>query len=172
MDGQDFYNVCVECDYTCCRNTKPPITNKRKKLIEDFIKRHGLNLDDPFIHTEYIFIKEDLEGYCTVYNKKKRKCLIHSVKPEICVAWPVTFDINQEEGKIEFYLKRETRCSLAGILLKRKGMLTHHLTQAKKEILTFVRELSAKELNAILKIEEPEPFKICSLKIVDARANQ
>jgi len=85
---------------------------------------------------------------------------VHSVKPETCVAGPVTFYINLQTGKIEWFLKSERICSLAGVLYKDKEALERHLSLAKKELQRLVRELDAEALCAILKIEEPETFKI------------
>jgi len=82
------------------------------------------------------------------------------MKPETCVAGPITFDINLRTKKIEWYLKMEKICPLAGVVYKDKESLTKHLESAKREILTLVRELDPEALKAILKIEEPETFKI------------
>jgi hypothetical protein len=112
------------------------------------------------MHTDYVFPREDEEGYCVFHDKETRKCLIHPVKPETCVAGPITFDINLETGKIEWFLKTEKICPLAGKLYKNQKMLQKHLKSAKKEILKLVHQLDSKALKAILKIEEPETFKI------------
>jgi len=82
------------------------------------------------------------------------------VKPETCVAGPITFDINTKTQKIEWHLKKETVCALAGGLFRDKRRLTKHLALAKREIQQLVKELDAEDLTAILKIEEPETFKI------------
>jgi hypothetical protein len=49
---------------------------------------------------------------------------------------------------------------LAGVLYKNKGALKMHVELAKKEILALVSELDSEALKVILKIEEPETFKI------------
>ena len=49
---------------------------------------------------------------------------------------------------------------MAGGLHGDKENLRKHLKLAKKEIQKLVRELDAEALRAILKIEEPETFKI------------
>ena len=85
---------------------------------------------------------------------------MHAVKPETCVAGPVTFDINPERGKIEWYLKMEKICPLAGVLHEDEEALSRHVESAKKECLALVQGLGAEELKAILRIEEPETFKI------------
>ena len=85
---------------------------------------------------------------------------MHPVKPETCVAGPITFDINKKTGKIEWYLKLEKICPLAGIMNRDKEALKEHLKVAKREILQLVRELPPKALQAILRIEEPDTFRI------------
>jgi hypothetical protein len=124
------------------------------------LKEQKIPIDNPFVQTAYIFPKENAEGYCIFYCKKTAKCLINPVKPETCVAGPITFDINIQNRKIEWHLKMEKICPLAGILYKNREILKKHLESAKREILKLVRELDSEALKAILKIEEPETFKI------------
>jgi len=124
------------------------------------LKAQNVSIKNPFVQTAYTFPKEDGEGYCLFYDKKTKKCQVHSVKPETCVAGPVTFDINIKTQKIEWYLKMEKICQLAGKLYKNQSMLNKHLESAKKEIFQLVRELDSNALQAILKISEPETFKI------------
>jgi len=108
----------------------------------------------------YTFPKENKGGNCIFFNKGTGRCIIHLVKPETCVSGPVTFDINLKTGKIEWFLKMEKICPLAGILYKDKDALWSHLEFAKREIITLVHDLNPEELSAILKIEELETFKI------------
>jgi uncharacterized protein (DUF2249 family) len=54
----------------------------------------------------------------------------------------------------------EKICPLAGVLYKNGEALKKHLESAKKEILRLVHELEPETLRTILKIEEPETFKI------------
>jgi hypothetical protein len=82
------------------------------------------------------------------------------VKPETCVAGPITFDINKRTKKIEWHIKMERICPLAGVVYKDKKLLEKHLVSAKREIRKFVRDLDAEALKAILEIAEPETFKI------------
>ena len=155
-----FFDVCSRCGGDCCRNARPPLTLKRKQIIETYLKKQKIPIDNAFVQASYVFPKDDAEGYCIFYDKKTAKCLIHSVKPETCVAGPITFDINIKTRKIEWHLKMEKICPLAGVLYKNKGVLKKHLESAKREILNLVSELDSEALKAILKIEEPELFKI------------
>lgn len=168
----NFFNVCKDCKDSCCQNARPPITSKRKKIIEVYLKKHEIPIKNPFVQMSYVFPREDDKGYCIFYDKATMKCLIHLVKPETCVAGPVTFDINIPNQKIEWFLKKEKICALAGILYKNEKSLKKHLASAKKEILNLMNELDPESLNAILKIEEPETFKIDESKIDDNVADK
>jgi len=158
----DFFDVCRQCepDVICCRNANPPISSERKKIIEEYLKAEKILVENPFVHKAYVSPKVDDEGYCIFHDKKTRKCIIHPVKPETCVAGPITFDIDTNSQKIKWYIKAEKICALAGKLYKNEEALEQHLKSAKEEILRLVRELDSKALKTILKIEEPETFKI------------
>lgn len=157
---RDFFDVCGKCRISCCQNARPPTTIERRKTIEAFLKRQGFNAENLFEQSAYTFPKEDAEGYCVFYDKKTRKCQIHPVKPETCVAGPITFDVNTKTGMVEWYLKMEKICPLAGAMYKNKAVLERHLESAKREIRRLLRELDDEALRAILRIEEPETFKI------------
>ncbi|MEM2281695.1 MAG: YkgJ family cysteine cluster protein, partial [Candidatus Bathyarchaeia archaeon] len=157
---ENFFNVCGSCRISCCWDARPPITVEREKTILEYLKTHSIRIDNPFVHGEYTFPRETADGYCIFYDKATRRCVVHPVKPETCVAGPITFDINVKTGKIEWYLKMEKICPLAGVVHQNKALLESHFEIARKEILRLVRELSPKALKAVLKREEPETFKI------------
>jgi len=158
----NFFDVCRQCEpnLICCRNANPPISFERKKIIEEYLKAEKIPVENPFAHTTYVSPRVDDGGYCVFHDKKTRECGIHPVKPETCVAGPITFDINMNSQKIEWYIKTEKICSLAGKLYKNEDALRQHLESAKKEILRLVSELDSKALKAILEIEEPATFQI------------
>jgi Fe-S-cluster containining protein len=156
----NFFNVCGRCTISCCQNARPPTTSERRRIIETYLKEYKIPITNPFVQTAYTFPKEEAEGYCIFYDKKTRKCQVQSVKPETCVAGPITFDINTKSQKIEWYLKKDRICPLAEKLNKNEPMLKRHLESAKKEIVRLVHELSPEALQTVLKIEEPETFKI------------
>lgn len=156
----DFFNVCSQCRTSCCINARPPLTLERIGIIQAQLQEQKFSLENPFVKTSYTFPRENAESYCIFNDRKTGKCQIHVVKPETCVAGPVTFDINTKTQKIEWHLKKESICLLAGKLYRDKQRLEKHLTLAKKEILRLVRGLDAEALKAILKIEEPDTFKI------------
>jgi len=156
----NFFNLCSRCPSGCCSGARPPLTQKRKKIIRSFLEANGLKITDPFVDRGYSFPKETVEGYCIFWNKTSKKCQVQPVKPETCVAGPITFDINPGNGKIEWWLKKEAICPLAGALYRRKEDLNDHLESAKTEILRLIHDLDCEALRAILKIQEPETFKI------------
>ena len=155
-----FFDVCSQCEGDCCRNARPPLTLRRKQIIAAYLEKQKIPINSPFVQASYVFPKDGAEGYCIFYDKKTKKCIIHPVKPETCVAGPITFDINVKNRKIEWHLKMEKICRLAGALYKNETVLEKHLASAKREILQLVNELDSEALKAILKIEEPETFKI------------
>jgi Fe-S-cluster containining protein len=156
----DFLNVCAKCGIDCCNGARPPLTAKRKKLIKSYLEANGGFVSNPFEDREYAFPTEIDTGHCTFFDKDSAKCRIHPVKPETCVAGPITFDINVKTGKIEWFLKMEKICLLAGVLNQDKAALEKHMKSAKREILRLVRGLDSLALRAILTIEEPDTFKI------------
>ena len=158
----DFFGVCSHCTVasSCCWGTRPPITRRRRKTIEAYLKKNGIAVADGFVEADYVFPRENPEGRCVFFNIETAKCLIHPVKPETCVAGPITFDINKQSGSVEWYIKKESICPLAGIVFKDKQMLGLRLKIAKRELLTLIDALSPKELEAILKKDEPDTFKI------------
>lgn len=156
----DFFTVCKDCRDGCCRNARPPISSRREKILEAYLKKHKIPIQNPLVHASYVFPREDGEGYCIFYDKATMKCIVHPVKPETCVAGPVTFNIDASNRKIEWFLKKGKICALAGTLYKSEEIFMKHVESAKREILNLVHELDAEALRAILKIDEPETFKI------------
>lgn len=156
----DFFSICGNCKISCCQNARPPITNERKEIIEAFLREQNFSAENLFEHAVYMFPKEDADGHCIFYDKKTKKCKIYPVKPETCAAGPITFDLNLKTEKVEYYLKMEKICPLAGAIFRNKELLKKHLETAKREIHKLLHGLNAEALKAILKIEEPETFKI------------
>jgi Fe-S-cluster containining protein len=159
---EDFFNTCSACktQYSCCNDTTPPITDNRRSIIETYLEKNKLGFEDAFVDDEYVFPRLVEGKYCVFHDKTTRKCMIHTVKPETCVAGPITFDINVQNRKIEWFIKKNSLCQLAGVVFDDKRIFTSHLEAAKKEILTLVHELDARALRAILRKGEPETFKI------------
>ena len=159
---KNFFDVCGNCKtgYSCCNDTTPPVTVERRRIIEAYMKENGMSITNPFQRTEYVFPRLTAEGFCVFHDRMTKKCVVHSVKPESCVAGPITFDINVKTEKIEWFIKIRRICPLAGSVYEDEKLLQRHLEHAKKEILRLVAQLPAEELKAILKKDEPETFKI------------
>lgn len=157
----DFFDTCSQCktSYSCCHETTPPITRQRRKTIEAYLKAEKIHIKKPFVEEDYVFPRLGSEGYCVFQDKKTKKCLVHPVKPETCVAGPITFDINAKTGRIEWFIKMDKLCQLAGVVYRDEKLLEKHLGSAKKEVLRLVDELDSEALEAVLKKDEPETFK-------------
>ncbi len=156
----EFFNVCEPCTLDCCKGARPPLTSKRKRIIQNFLKSNGVLVLNPFENREYAFPRETQDGHCIFFEKTTKKCRIHPVKPETCVAGPITFDINPQTGRVEWFLKTEKICLLAGALYRHKESFEKHAKSAKNEVLSLVQDLDSEALRAILTIEEPHTFKI------------
>jgi len=156
---RDFFNVCETCQLGCCNGVKPPLTPKRKKAIQNFLKTNGIIILDPFENRDYTFPRETPDGYCIFFDKATKKCLIHPVKPETCAAGPITFDINRQTEKIEWFLKTEKICALAAALQQNKEFFEKYSKSAKSEVMKLVQNLDSEALRAVLAIAEPDTFK-------------
>ncbi len=159
---ENFFDTCSKCkaNWSCCHETTPPITSRRRKIIETFLIENEIGIETPFLEKGYVFPRLDEDGYCVFHDRRTRKCIIHSVKPETCVAGPITFDIERNTGKVEWYIKMEQICPLAGRVYEDTARMRRHLKSAKKEISTLIAELDSVALDAILKKDEPETFKL------------
>ena len=144
----------------CCQDAKPPLSEKRKKIIKEYLKKQKINIKEPFAKEGYSYPAVDELLFCGFFNKKTGKCVVHSVKPETCVAGPITFDINFYTKKIEWFLKKGEICAYAATLYADKEAFKKHFDIAKEKITQLVCELDPEELRAIVKIDEPQTFKI------------
>jgi Fe-S-cluster containining protein len=154
------FDVCCRCERGCCQDVKPPLTLKRKKIIEDYLRKQRIRVENPFTNEAYSFPAVDAMGFCVFYDKDTRKCLVHPVKPETCRAGPVTFDINCRTRKVEWHLKTAEVCELAKILCGNDDLFRAHFKVAKEEIMRLICQIDSEALQAILKIEEPQTAKI------------
>lgn len=156
----NFFSVCETCSVGCCNGARPPLTLKRKRTIQSFLKAKDIFPSNLFEHEEYAFPRETHDGYCIFFDKLTRRCRIHPVKPETCVAGPITFDINRQSRRIEWFIKTGKICTLAAVLYRDKESLEKHIKSARSEILRLVHDLDSQALRAILGIQEPDTFKI------------
>jgi uncharacterized protein len=154
------FDVCSQCKSICCQDAKPPLSENRKKILRKYLKKQKINITEIFAKNVYSFPAVDEEIYCKLFSKRTGKCMVHPVKPETCVSGPITFDINFKTKKVEWFLKTSELCAYAGSLYKNKAAFKEHFEVAKKQITTLIKQLSADELRAIVKIDEPQTFKI------------
>ena len=154
------FDVCCECAHSCCQDARPPLTEERIRIIKDSLRNRGCLSGRLLVISVYSFPAVDSSGFCVFYDKGSKKCLIHEVKPETCRAGPITFDINRRTRKVEWFLKKNELCFFAGKLFKTPKQLDEHLKVAKEEIKRLIAELDPAALMAILKIDEPQTFKI------------
>ncbi|MCW4009752.1 MAG: YkgJ family cysteine cluster protein [Candidatus Bathyarchaeota archaeon] len=154
------FDVCSQCKFTCCQDANPPLTLNRQKIIRSYLREQKIPIQTPFAGKDYVHPASDSDGICVFYNKETQKCVVHPVKPETCKAGPVTFDINLKTRKVEFYLKKGEICGFAQFLYDNPASLRKHLEPAKAEIMQLICELDAEALGAILRIPEPQTFRI------------
>lgn len=154
------FDVCCQCRQSCCQDANPPITEKRKKIIIEYLKQHRIDIQQPFTTADYSYPTVDSHLFCTFYDKETGKCSVHAVKPETCKAGPITFDVNFHTKKVEWFLKKSDICAYAAALWGDKPAFERHFESAKEQLSQLIAELSPEELRAIVKIDEPQTFKI------------
>ncbi len=154
------FDVCSQCKSICCQDAKPPLSESRKKIITNYLQKQKITCEEPFCAEAYSYPSVDEQVYCRLFSKQTGKCMVHPVKPETCVAGPITFDINFKTKKVEWFLKKTEICAYAGALYTNKTAFKSHFEVAKRQITELIGQLSADELRAIVKIEEPHTFKV------------
>jgi uncharacterized protein len=154
------FDVCNQCKSICCQDAKPPLSENRKKILREYLYKQKISIAELFANNGYSYPAVDGEIYCKLFSKQTGKCIVHSVKPETCVAGPITFDINFKTKKVEWFLKTSELCAYAGVLYKNKAAFKEHFGVAKKQITLLIKQLNADELRAIVKIDEPQTFKV------------
>jgi hypothetical protein len=154
------FDVCSQCKIICCQDAKPPLSKKRKRIIEKYLDKEKIIIEKPFSKGEYSYPDVDELVFCRLFNKETGKCSVHLVKPETCKAGPITFDINFYAKKIEWFIKKSEICAFAGVLYGDKASFKEHFEVAKLELTALIEELPPNELRAIVKIDEPQTFKI------------
>ena len=101
---------CLTCGECCYGEGGIYVGEEEVKRISDFLgvspeifvsrfceKRHGR-----------LYIRTGQDGFCLYYDKEK-SCLIHPVKPEICMLWPYYPAIVNDEETWEM-TKNACRC--------------------------------------------------------------
>jgi hypothetical protein len=124
------------------------------------LEKRKINVQKPFAKANYSYPAVDEFLFCRFFNKETGKCSVHPVKPETCVAGPVTFDVNFSTRKVEWFLKKGEICALAATLHSNRVAFKKHFEIAKKQLTQLICELDPEELRTIAKIDEPQTFKI------------
>ena len=139
--------ICHACDGHCCNDAHPPISKERHRIIltygkfSDCIEREG-----------YTRIRTRDDGWCVMLSGKK--CMIHAVKPETCVAGPFTFAVT--DHTLEIYLKRESLCPLVAHIKSDPEMYDLQFCRAQDHIVKLVESLPREEIDIISAIPEDE----------------
>ena len=81
------FDVCSHCKDGCCQDAKPPLSEKRKKIIKEYLEKQKISIKEPFAKAGYSYPAVDELVFCGFFNKKTGKCPVHqlSLKP----AWLV-----------------------------------------------------------------------------------
>lgn len=79
-----FHTVCSRCKAYCCTLVLPPVTDTERQQIlsAGFPDRFEKIKEDLYI------ITPDSSSKCP-YLTKECSCSIHTVKPHLCMLWPV-----------------------------------------------------------------------------------
>jgi len=154
------FDVCSQCKIICCQDAKPPLSKKRKKIIKEYLENHNINIEKPFAKEHYCYPAVDELVFCGLFNKETGKCSVHPVKPETCKAGPVTFGIDFSTKKVEWFLKKSEICALAAMLYSDEVAFKRHFEAAKKQLMQLICELDPEEIRSIVKIDEPQTFKV------------
>lgn len=154
------FDVCSCCKESCCQDARPPLTEKRRKIITEYLSKQKVNIKNPFTKAGYSYPSVDDLLLCCFLDKKTGKCMVHSVKPETCRAGPVTFDVDFCRVKIQWFLKKGEICTYAATLYADKEAFKKHFDDAKEQLTRLICEVDLEELRTIMKIDEPQTFKI------------
>jgi uncharacterized protein len=141
--------ACCEChlDGGCCFEARPPLSQDRI----DILLENGVSPDAiEFAGYKRLRLKQD--GFCVLFQDKR--CTIHSIKPETCVAGPFTFDI--KGTLLQIFLKRESICPMVRFLKADRKAYDEVFDISLNKILDLVKSVPSLEMAEILKIEEPE----------------
>jgi Fe-S-cluster containining protein len=141
------------------------LTLERQRKIREYVNANSIAVENLFENGKYVFPRETEDGRCIFLDGPTRRCKIHPVKPETCVAGPITFGVNTETGKIEWFLKTDKVCRLAAPLYDDRAEYAKHVSSAKKEILRLLHGLDANALRAVLAVEEPDTVKVDEEKV-------
>lgn len=153
--------ACDRCSLKggCCRDARPPLTKERI----DILMAAGVS-EDAIEFAGYSRLKVGPDGYCVLF--KDKRCSVHSIKPETCVAGPFTFDM--KESTLQIFLKRPEICPMVDLLRGDREIYEWLLEVAINSIVDLVRALPGEELEEVLKIEEPLTDLVAEIGLTDS----
>lgn len=125
--------TCSRCQECCCKKGTPLITHEERRNIVEYSGR------DEMIEWGDFFL---MKGEPCPYFVDDR-CSIQSVKPRVCVAWPVTMRVTKD-GRVEPVSVKPESCAVAGEIGRE-----------------FIREA------AELLQEMPEPYKKATASLTE-----
>jgi len=133
----------------CCRDI-PPVTKREMRRIKEFLRRESRS-DDVFVKENYLHILDDKDNYCVLFDKTTKNCTINPVKPAVCIAYPITWDMR--DGEIVWLVKQESDCPIVKYLKEHEKGLARHFEVAKRSLERFLKEIEPDELQALLQVE-------------------
>ncbi|NYT02299.1 MAG: YkgJ family cysteine cluster protein [Methanosarcinales archaeon] len=143
--------ICLQCGGRCCWNANPPLTEQRmERMSTEGMPAGALEF------AGYRRLKARDDGFCVLFSEGR--CLLHAVKPEICVAIPFTFDV--KGNMLEIFLRKGSICPMVPHLLGDGEAYQAQYDLAVRNLLAFMRDVPEDELREILTIEEPETIKV------------
>ena len=91
--------VCKRCGFCCKGESTVSLSEKEIQRIaeylgllrEEFLEKYTVKKGEKRIEMK---VKE---GYCIFYDRVKRLCRIHPVKPEKCKEWPLVSALFRDE---------------------------------------------------------------------------
>lgn len=144
----------MKCDGHCCHGAQPPVSEYcYRRLVAEGVP------EGVFGKGGYRYVKTKHDGTCMLQDG--RKCTIHAVKPETCIAGPFTFDVDGDT--IRIFLKFESICPLVRLLKEVPDAYTQQYDAAVRSITRLVSNLTGDELDAICRIDEPETEKVAEI---------
>ena len=157
-----FSKFCAICPSGCCTHVCPPITSKRKRVIDHYLQDQEIEPGDWLNSTSrrYAFPQETPDGSCIFFNAMQRTCRIHPVKPETCRAGPITFDLDTPRRRVIWYMKSSANCLIAAELHHKPELLPGYLSIAKMALHQLIAGLESTALQELLLIDEPTVYKI------------
>jgi len=152
--------ACSEChlDGGCCFEARPPLSRERI----DILRENGV-AEDAVEFAGYARLRLKPDGFCVLFQN--RKCSIHSIKPETCIAGPFTFDI--KDNVLQIFLKRESICPMVRFLKANRKAYDGLFETSVENIMHLVNSIPASEMAEILKIEEPETDLVAEIQLSD-----